>query len=200
MSQLYNRQKDLNLKIPEKVSVIGLGGVGSWVALNLALVGVRSLILVDNDIVEEHNLNRTPFKIKHIGKPKVYGIAELIAERRPETKVIPIAKKWEELNEFEMKEINETTIVDCRDTSTPFINSPIIGGYDGYKITIHINPQNKTVWGEERVTYTITPSYVVPPQLIANLITLYLTSDIKIEKEIIKTFDVRNLFRKVMEL
>ena len=51
MTDIYNRQQSLNLQIPESVSVIGVGGVGSWVALNLALVGVKKLILYDPDII-----------------------------------------------------------------------------------------------------------------------------------------------------
>jgi len=40
------------------VCVIGLGGIGSWVALPLAEAGVGTLIGVDGDVVEESNLNR----------------------------------------------------------------------------------------------------------------------------------------------
>lgn len=40
------------------VAIVGLGGLGGFVAEALARMGVGRLILVDGDIFEEHNLNR----------------------------------------------------------------------------------------------------------------------------------------------
>jgi len=40
------------------VCVIGLGGVGSWVAESLARSAVGQLTLVDMDVVSESNINR----------------------------------------------------------------------------------------------------------------------------------------------
>ncbi len=196
--ELYNRQKSLNLRIPEKVTVIGVGGVGSWVALNLALVGTPTMILIDHDIIEESNLNRTPFKITQVGRPKVEALAELIFERRPDAVVVPIQKKLEDLTEYEKTLLDGSILIDCRDTE-PLSDIAITGGYDGYNITIHINPQKRSIWGDEPVRYTITPSFVVPPQIIASFITLYLcVPELQTEKEIIRSFDIRELFKQVM--
>ncbi|MCU0464102.1 MAG: ThiF family adenylyltransferase [Anaerolineae bacterium] len=41
-----------------RVGIVGLGGVGSAVTQQLALLGVREFVLVDGDILEESNLNR----------------------------------------------------------------------------------------------------------------------------------------------
>jgi len=41
-----------------KVAIVGLGGLGSFIAKMLAYLGVQEFILVDDDIVEESNLNR----------------------------------------------------------------------------------------------------------------------------------------------
>ena len=40
------------------VAVVGLGGLGGYVAEALARMGVGQLILIDGDVFEEHNLNR----------------------------------------------------------------------------------------------------------------------------------------------
>jgi len=199
---LYNRQKSLNLKIPDSVAVIGVGGVGSWVALNLALVGVKKLILVDHDTIEPHNLNRTPFKISNINMPKVLSIAEIIYERRQDIEIYPIQKKFEDLNEYEQNLLKQCdVIVDCRDTTNPPLPSDlqpkqvITAGYDGFNVTIHINPRYQSVWGEEQVTYTVTPSFLVPPQFLASLITLYIVCpEIHRSQEKISTFDIRKIF------
>lgn len=41
-----------------KVGIVGLGGIGSFVAQMLAYLGVQEFVLVDDDTVEESNLNR----------------------------------------------------------------------------------------------------------------------------------------------
>jgi len=62
-----------------KVAIVGTGGIGSYVAQELAYKGVRDFVLVDPDLVEETNLNRlvgaTP---NDIGKPKVNVIERMI--------------------------------------------------------------------------------------------------------------------------
>lgn len=40
------------------VAVVGLGGIGSFVATELAHLGVGRIVLIDHDIVDESNLNR----------------------------------------------------------------------------------------------------------------------------------------------
>ena len=40
------------------VAIVGLGGLGGYVAEALARMGVGRLILIDGDVFEEHNLNR----------------------------------------------------------------------------------------------------------------------------------------------
>ena len=172
---IYIRQESLALKIPHCAMVVGIGGVGSWVALNLALSGVKKLIMIDHDSVEESNLNRTPFRKQDIGKPKVLGMTELILERR-DISVYPLQKRVEEYNPLETP--RPDAVMDCRDITTPLPDSlqkkvRIIGGYDGMKITLHVNPKPESIWGDEPVRYQTVPSWLVPPQLISSLITRY---------------------------
>ena len=54
-----------------RIGVVGLGSVGSVVAEGLARVGVREIVLIDDDTVEEHNLDRLlNASGKDIGRPK----------------------------------------------------------------------------------------------------------------------------------
>lgn len=61
-----------------KISVIGLGSIGSWLCYNLASMGVGEIIGFDPDIVELSNLNRQIlYSENDIGTPKA-----LIAQKK----------------------------------------------------------------------------------------------------------------------
>lgn len=64
-----------------RIGVIGLGSVGSIVAEGLARIGVRELVLIDHDVVEEHNLDRLlNAGVRDIGRAKT-DVAEAAARR-----------------------------------------------------------------------------------------------------------------------
>lgn len=71
-----------------RVAVVGAGGLGSPVAIYLAVAGVGELILVDSDVVELNNLNR---QILHwdqdIGLPKVKSAKEKLEKWNPNVEV-----------------------------------------------------------------------------------------------------------------
>jgi tRNA A37 threonylcarbamoyladenosine dehydratase len=67
-----------------RVAVIGIGGVGSWVAEALARSAIGSLTLIDLDNVAESNTNRQIHALDgNYGKPKVEAMAERIAQINP---------------------------------------------------------------------------------------------------------------------
>jgi hypothetical protein len=205
---LYSRQDTLNLNPPDNVCIIGVGGVGSWVGMFLPMVGTRSITLVDDDEIEMHNLNRTPFKKKHIGMAKVAAMLDLIGERRS-TIVTIHPQKWEDLESETKDNINLRCdcIIDCRDSAEDIgIKCPITGGYDGYRITLHKNPSNKFIHGNrDLIRYRTVPSYLVPPVLIAATIVnmicceLYHSINPEIDGERTASIDVRNLFGGFLE-
>ena len=51
-----------------KVAILGLGGLGSNIAISLARIGVGKLVLIDYDVIEPSNLNRQQYYIDDIGK------------------------------------------------------------------------------------------------------------------------------------
>jgi adenylyltransferase/sulfurtransferase len=72
-----------------KVLIVGAGGLGSPVAMYLALAGVGTIGIVDFDVVDLSNLQR---QILHqnddIGKPKVVSARETLNAYNPDVKVI----------------------------------------------------------------------------------------------------------------
>lgn len=63
--------------------ILGCGSVGSLVALQLAKSGVGNFLLVDNDIVEYHNLCRHQCGITDVGKYKTEALKERILNINP---------------------------------------------------------------------------------------------------------------------
>jgi molybdopterin/thiamine biosynthesis adenylyltransferase/proteasome lid subunit RPN8/RPN11 len=71
-----------------RVGIVGLGGTGSLVLQQLAHLGIRDLVLIDADVVEESNLNRVVGTTRSdLGKPKVDVAAELAARINPDIRV-----------------------------------------------------------------------------------------------------------------
>ena len=66
-----------------RVCILGLGGLGSNVAVLLARAGIGYLKLVDFDIVEASNLNRQQYRISHINMKKVEALKSIIKEINP---------------------------------------------------------------------------------------------------------------------
>lgn len=67
------------------VVLVGVGGIGNWVALTLASAGVGKLVLVDPDEVSLSNLNRQVlFTPSDVGLPKTEVAARRLKEFRPD--------------------------------------------------------------------------------------------------------------------
>jgi len=180
---VYDRQRKLGLSVPKAASVVGCGGVGAWVGIDLALSGVEKLCLFDDDMLEYHNLNRLPFTADDVGKPKVDILKDFIQERRPHIAIRTFGKVSEMT-----KSMLEGAVVDCTDklAAQKLIYDGCQSkklryyrvGYDGNHITIFDakhpkSPKPKKVWddGSGRDGYTIVSSWAAPPQMIASMIT-----------------------------
>ena len=65
------------------VAILGLGGLGSNIAISLARIGVGHMILADFDIVEPSNLNRQQYFISDIGKYKTDALKSSLKNINP---------------------------------------------------------------------------------------------------------------------
>ncbi|MEV4017753.1 ThiF family adenylyltransferase [Nonomuraea angiospora] len=68
--------------------IVGLGGLASWVVYNLLCCGVGRFTVIDGDVVEMSNLNRSIlFSEADVGRPKVTVAAEAMRRFYPSIEV-----------------------------------------------------------------------------------------------------------------
>ena len=79
-SKAYKRQTDLVTpsQLTFGITILGVGGIGSWVAFYLAKMGAMSLTVVDFDKVEEHNIPSQLYAPEDIGTSKVDALQRII--------------------------------------------------------------------------------------------------------------------------
>lgn len=110
---------NLELLQNKSVLILGIGGVGGYVAEALARSNIGTLILVDFDIVDETNINRQIIALKStIGKKKVDVLEKRIKDINEECKVIKIDKFIDDKNLVDLFEYNIDYFVDACDTMT----------------------------------------------------------------------------------
>ena len=128
--QIMLPQVDLNGQeklLASRVLIIGMGGLGSPIAMYLAAAGIGHLVLVDDDKVEISNLQR---QIAHstndIGLSKVESAKQTLQNLNPEIKVSCHDKR---LNEKELA--NEVAAADV-----------VIDGTDNFTSRFALNTQS----------------------------------------------------------
>ena len=173
----------------DRITIIGCGGVGSWVGIMLSLVLCPNtdLILIDPDKVEPENMNRLPYPLQFFVRKinKAEALAKYIALIRPQVNIMPIAKKYEELDDIEKTEIRKSNVI-IEATDSPLSQEkiykdveewkkPVVAGhYDGKHLTVKYHPEGKlddswTINYNEG--YEIIPSYPTVAILTASLTT-----------------------------
>ena len=97
-----------------RVLVVGLGGLGSPVAMYLAASGVGHIVLSDYDVVELSNLQR---QIVHrsddVGRNKVESARDTLLALNPEIEVTPI--HWALDDDLDTQVAAATVVVDATD-------------------------------------------------------------------------------------
>lgn len=178
MPELYDRQQQIGLITPNDVTVVGVGGIGSWAAIDLAMSGVPNLYLFDDDVMEESNRNRLPFCQGSIGRPKVEVVKEFIQAIRPDAVVVPVQDRLEGLL-LQIQMSVTSWILDC--TDSPKTQHALYklckerdknytrAGYDGTSIMVTSNVSGWIRTDVEEENYTVNPSWVVPAQVVAAL-------------------------------
>lgn len=97
------------------VLIVGVGGLGSPVALYLAAAGVGTMHLVDADVVSLSNLGRQVlYNTLHLGLPKVTVAHQVLQALNPDVQVVPHHKFLDQENALALVERAEV-VIDCSD-------------------------------------------------------------------------------------
>lgn len=130
-----------------KIAIIGLGGIGTWVAQGLALAGVRNFVLIDPGVVEVSNLNRQClYSIYDVGHPKVKVVGDKLRSICHEALVREVMCRVVSSQDCLEDVRDSNIIISCADDpSTDAINRIVTevgfrlsithilcGGYDGH--------------------------------------------------------------------
>ena len=95
----------------KSIVIIGLGSLGGFVAENVSRIkGLQTLILIDPDIVEYKNIEKSIYKRSDIGQFKVNAIKKIIDNSQLDVKTFPI-----EYIEGKIYMPANDLIIDCRD-------------------------------------------------------------------------------------
>lgn len=60
------------------LAIVGVGSIGSFLALSLNKLGFENIVVIDHDRVEEHNVPTQIYSNSHIGKHKTIALVELL--------------------------------------------------------------------------------------------------------------------------
>src|SRR3989441_9472367 len=85
VTQIFSRNpKEREMLKKKHLVIVGVGSVGSAIALMAARAGVGKFTLIDNDDVDPANLGRHMCDLSHLLRSKVFAVTELIGEINPD--------------------------------------------------------------------------------------------------------------------
>ena len=108
-----------------KVTIAGLGGLGSNVAYSLARIGVGHLHLIDFDVVDITNLNRQQYFMEHIGMPKTDALKSLLLKINP---YLDIRTDCVKVTEDNLKELFKDATIICEAFDNPEAKAMLVNG------------------------------------------------------------------------
>jgi molybdopterin/thiamine biosynthesis adenylyltransferase len=122
--------KSINNIKNSTVMIIGLGAVGSYIALYLSKIGVTSFILVDADNVDVSNLHRQAFFESDVGLPKAIQLETRIKEinKNANVKIIQRMLSSDFFNDKKPSE-RPNLIINCADNPSVDFTSAIVSEF-----------------------------------------------------------------------
>ena len=144
-----------------KVLVIGAGGLGCPALLYLAAAGIGKLGVVDDDLIQLHNLHRQPlYAMENLEKPKAQTAAAFLRQLNPGLTIVAHQERLTTNNALDLLS-GYDIIVDGTDNFSSrylindacvLLNKPLVAGavsqYEGQLAIFNVERK-----GEEKVNY-----------------------------------------------
>lgn len=136
----FLRNKDLiSVDSLDRVGIIGLGGIGSFLIQSLTIMGFKTIKGWDDDTVERHNLSSTAYFVNQVEELKCIAAKKLHAQYADVVNghmqhFIPVSSKFTALNRNSMYE----KIIICTDDME--------SRYLAYKTWVSKHSNNPEAW------------------------------------------------------
>lgn len=146
--KVENTTKQMAEKLfASRVLILGLGGVGTWVTEMLARMGVKRLVLIDNDVVEHSNIPRQAmFTLNDLGRMKVDAARSYCQSVSREIRVDTFSEHLRTVKSLGEKLKDIDLVINCADKPDVDATNALVsracfkkriphilcGGYDGH--------------------------------------------------------------------
>lgn len=111
-----------------RVTIIGLGGIGGNLAQALVRSGIRDIVLVDPDVVDESNLNRqSAFTKADVGVPKTEALANFLTAISPDV-TLTVAQIT--IDGMDSEFLSDRLVINCADSPNIFANTKALFDID----------------------------------------------------------------------
>lgn len=184
----YSRQRemdnDLNYIHQCDHCVVGVGGIGYWLALQLAMLGAQKIVLIDGDKIEASNLNRVPAPMRHLGEWKVKSLKAQLRLLRPRLHVTCIPVHITEDTLEILRNTTQNVLWDCTDDAriqrivSSFAKRTlgcryIKAGYEGWNIGMYSKMEDTWLQDGYAPGYASSRANVISSMMAAGLAIMY---------------------------
>jgi hypothetical protein len=181
----YSRQTQMSSELGHihtgRHVIVGCGGIGYWLAIQLAMMGTTDITLIDADRVEPSNMNRLPVPMRLVGQYKVKTLKIQLRLLRPSIKVtcLPVHLTQDTMSMLQ----NISMVWDCTDDAriqkllSAYCRAKraryVKAGYEGFNVGAYSKMED--TWLQDGYTpgYTTNSSNVLSSMLAAGLAIMY---------------------------
>jgi len=176
----FLRNKDLiPLESLNSISVVGLGGIGSFLIQGLAMMGWHKVIGFDGDVIEDHNLSTTCYPLDETGNAKKDSAQGLFQR---------YSEDWQEFvpkDNFTMQDFATSKMIVCTDdmeSRRMVYNKWLNCGNPQFFIDMRMGATSvelvSVTPGNDKYLDTWVPTHTIPPAPCSMKHTVFATNHI----------------------
>ncbi|NLY73452.1 MAG: hypothetical protein GX079_07150 [Tissierellia bacterium] len=202
-------EKDQALLGEKTVAILGLGGLGGYLASGALRLGVRKLILIDYDTFDETNLNRQLFSNEeNLGRLKVEVAKEELLKIDPQAEIIVYNKRVQAIGDLVLFKgtdlifdgldsvVSRLLLMEiAMELGIPLVHGAIssfegqLAFLDPDKNRMELIYPRKDL-GASKTNFSFLPSFIASLQI--NKMLKYFLFEEDLERNVLFRFDLRN--------